>query len=369
MQVLSCLVPRSRGTPWCTHSLGTCAYNWSQALKIFRKVQLQIANRSITRARLLGIFAGGCKTLQGRRWGCCLHSSSPACSESEACEPAVFFCRCRHLTMSHLIVSSGEQSQLPFIFLRALVLAAVGNKTTFAQVPDRKWVWNYFALNRSYNDLASSGWLSQANALCLDSGIWVVPERLCRWLHRIWHSSGKDAAFLSVSCLLCISLWPQCSDQTLVLSEQMKCHPGCVPVGQGRCSQWSPGSVCWFLALAHPWSCCGSCCVQAPKPLALEVSGFPSWCPGVQGWTHAKQTWSGMEMSPALSEKDLQSFGFLKARNFQVCGTNISSSAFCELGTLPGLDYIPSCFLISADQTLPSAHRNPSLSSSDICTS
>lgn len=41
------------------------------------------------------------------------------------------------------------------------------------------------------------------------------------------------------------------------------------------------GSVSWFLPLAHPWSCCGSCCVQAPEPLALEVSGFSSWCPGV----------------------------------------------------------------------------------------
>lgn len=42
---------------------------------------------------------------------------------------------------------------------------------------------------------------------------------------------------------------------------------------------------------------------------------------------------------------------------------------FVSSEPFPGLDYCPSCFLISADQTLPSAHRNPSLSSSDICTS
>jgi len=35
--------------------------------------------------------------------------------KNEAFEPASFFCRCRHLTTSHLIVSNGEQSQLPFI--------------------------------------------------------------------------------------------------------------------------------------------------------------------------------------------------------------------------------------------------------------
>jgi len=30
-----------------------------------------------------------------------------------------------------------------------------------------------------------------------------------------------------------------------------------------------------------------------------------------------------------------------------------------------GIDYIPSCLLMSTDQTLPSVLRNPSLSSSD----
>lgn len=278
-----CQDPRGPRSAEGTHSLGTYAYNWCQAFKIFRKVQLQIANRSITRARLLVFFAGGCKTLQGRCWGCCLRSNPPACSENEACEPAV--CRCRHLTMSHLIVSSGEQSQLPFILLRALVLAAVVNKTTCAQVPDRKRVWNCFALNRSYNDLPSSGWLSQANTLCLDSGIWVVPERLRRWPNRIWHSSGKYAVFLFVSCLLCISLW-DCIPLTLIkswccLSRRNVTLVVSLLTRWGADSVLQAGSVCWLLALAHPWSCCGSCCVQAPKPLALEVSGFPSWCPGV----------------------------------------------------------------------------------------
>lgn len=130
---------------WCRDPMGTCsaegtrflgtyAYNWCQTFKIFRKVQLQIANRSITHVMLLVFFAGGCKTLQGRRSDCCLHSNTPACtcSKNEAFEPAFFFCRCRHLTTSHLIVSSGEQSQLPFIFLRASVLATVENKATCA---------------------------------------------------------------------------------------------------------------------------------------------------------------------------------------------------------------------------------------------
>lgn len=136
---------RRYGAAWCRHPLGSCsaegtrflgtyAYNQCQTFKIFRKVQMWIANRSTTRAMLSVFFAGGCKTLQGRRSDCWLHSNTPACacSKNEAFEPAFFFCRCRHLTKSHLIVSSGEQSQLPFIFLRASVLAAVGNKATCA---------------------------------------------------------------------------------------------------------------------------------------------------------------------------------------------------------------------------------------------
>lgn len=116
-----------------THFSGTYAYIRCQTFKILRKAQ-QIASRSITHTMLLVFFAGGCKTLQGRRSDCWLHSNTPACtcSKNEAFELAFFFCRCRHLTTSHLIVSSGEQSQLPFIFLRASVLAAVGNKATCA---------------------------------------------------------------------------------------------------------------------------------------------------------------------------------------------------------------------------------------------
>lgn len=117
-----------------THFLGTYACNWCQTFEIFRKVQLQIEHRRSTHAMLLVFFAGGCKTLQGRRSDCWLHSNTPACTcgENEAFEPAFFFCRCRHLTTSHLIVSGGEQSQLPFSFLRASVLATVGNKATCA---------------------------------------------------------------------------------------------------------------------------------------------------------------------------------------------------------------------------------------------
>lgn len=286
MQVQSCwcwdpMGPRSAEG---TRSLGTYACSWCQTFKIFRKVQMQIANRSITRARLLVFFAGGCKTLQGRRSGCCLRSNTRACtcSENGACEPAVFFCRCRHLTTSHLIASSGEQSQLPFIFLRALVLTAVGNKTTCAQVPDRKWVRNCFALNRNYNDLPSWGWLSQANTLALTLESEFVPERFPRWLQKIWHSSGNDAAFLLVTCLLCISPWCWCSGQILAVVWADEMSPWLCPCWSGNeFSVLQAGSVSWFLALAHPCCCCGCCCVQAPKPLAVEVSGFSSWCPGV----------------------------------------------------------------------------------------
>lgn len=138
-----CSLQRKYRAAWCwapvgpcsvegTRFVGTCVCNCCQTCEIFRKVQVHIANRSITRAMLLVISAGGCKTLQGRHSDYWLRSNTPACtcSENEAFETAFFFCRCRHLTTSHLIVSSGEQSQLPFIFLRASVLAAVGNKAT-----------------------------------------------------------------------------------------------------------------------------------------------------------------------------------------------------------------------------------------------
>lgn len=249
-----------------TRSLGTYAYSWCQTFKIFRKVQLQIANRSITRARLLVFFAGGCKTLQGRRSGCCLHSNTPACtcSENEACEPAVFFCRCRHLATSHLIVSSGEQSQLPFIFLRALVLAAVGNKTTCAQVPDRKWVQNCFALNRNYNDLPSWGWLSQANtlALTLESEVFLkgfagdfIGFGILQEMTLLFSLSRVYFAFLFDRDAL-VKSW--------LLSEQMKCHPCCVPLGfsrQALCSWlWHiPAAAVVPAACRHPnlslWRC------------------------------------------------------------------------------------------------------------------
>lgn len=287
-------------------------------LKYLGRYNCKLQTGALSVQGFLVFFAGGCKTLQGRRWGCCLHSNTPACTctENEACEPAVFFCRCRHLTTSHLIVNSGEQSQLPFIFLRALVLAAVGNKTTCAQVSDRKWAWNCFALNRNYNDLPfPDAW---ARLTHFDSGIWVVPERLHRWLHRIWHSSGNDAAFLFVACLLCVSLWHWCSAQILAVVWAAEMSPWLCPCWSGEVftvfSRQAVCAGCWL------WHISGAAVVPAvcrhPNLLLWRCLAFPAgaWCLRMNTYK-TDMIWHGSE--PSAQWKASTGFWLSEGTEFQ----------------------------------------------------
>lgn len=82
------------------------------------------------------------------------------------------------------------------------------------------------------------------------------------------------------------SPWHGCSVKSWLLCEQKKCHPGCVPVDEVL-------SVCWFLALAHPWSCCGS---WPSCSGGVWVFQLVPWCLGVST-CKTEMIWHGGEPS------------------------------------------------------------------------